>query len=194
MEHADVIFRSVQPFSLIDRDRFLSIYRLLQQTRHLEGDIAEVGVYKGGTSAGMALIAPEKTLHLFESFEGFREPKFEEPHGKGEFADTSVDEVQALFGPLQQMYIHKGWFPETVTPEVEGLQFSFVHVDGAFYETTRDAISFFFPRLSEGGVMVFDDWEWVACPGVKRALLEAQQLFGFEISIGSHMQAYVRKP
>lgn len=194
MEHADIIYRCIQAVSILDRDRFLSIYCHLQQCRSLEGDIAEVGVYKGGTSVGMALIAPEKRLHLFDTFEGLYEPHFEEHHRKGEFGDTSVDEVRHLFSPSHDVAIHQGWFPNSVSPELEGSSYCFVHVDGAFYETTRDAVTFFFPRLVSGGVMLFDDWEWPVCPGVKRALLEGRQTFGFDICVQTSHQVYVRKP
>lgn len=79
MEHANSIYRCIETYSLIDRDRFIALYSHLQSCRYLEGDIAEVGVYRGGTSLGMALIAPEKRIHLFDTFEGYSSPVSRKP-------------------------------------------------------------------------------------------------------------------
>jgi O-methyltransferase len=189
----DLVYRGIQPYALIDYDRFRFIGRSLLEVAKQEGDIAELGVYRGGSAAGMGLLAPHKTLHLFDSFEGMREPEFDELHKKGDFADTSEQSVRALFAPDHRLEIHRGWFPETVTPELLESEFCFVHVDGDFYETTRDAIAYFWPRLVPGGMMVFDDWEWQACPGVKRALVEASETFGFTVEPSANIQAAVRK-
>lgn len=192
-DHAAAIFQGIQPVTLLSSGKFSFLYGCLQAVRDLDGDIAELGVYKGGISAAMALIAPEKVLHLFDTFEGMREPTFAEPHGKGDFADTSEEGVRDLFDPERPPHFHRGWFPETVTDELRQRRFCFVHVDGDFYETTRDAIDFFWPRLVSRGIMVFDDWEWVSCPGVKRALQEAAQSLGFPIQTSGEMQAYIQK-
>lgn len=98
-----------------------------------------------------------------------------------------------MFGPRHNVYLHQGRFPKTITSELNEARFCFVHFDGAFYETTRDAISFFFPRLVPGGVLLFDDWEWAACPGVKRALPEGRQETNYDICLENAHQVYVRK-
>lgn len=193
MDIIDLVYRGIQPYTLITGDRFRYIGQSLLEVKDLDGDIAELGVYKGGSAAGMALLAPGKTLHLFDTFEGMREPQFDEPHKKGDFSDTSEQSVASLFDASFPPKLHRGWFPETVTREMLELKFCFVHVDGDFYETTRDAIAYFWPRLVPGAIMVFDDWEWERCPGVKRALMEAATTFGFSIVPSTHMQAAVRK-
>ncbi len=40
------------------------------------------------------------------------------------------------------------------------------------YQTTADALDFFWPRMVEGGIIVLDDVDWPKCPGVNRALEE----------------------
>jgi hypothetical protein len=41
-----------------------------------------------------------------------------------------------------------------------------------YYQSTQAGIEIFWPRLVSGGVMVFDDFGWQACPGVERAANE----------------------
>lgn len=52
------------------------------------------------------------------------------------------------------------------------MKFSFVHLDGDLYQTTADALDWFWPRMVPGGVIILDDVDWPKCPGVNRALEE----------------------
>jgi len=55
---------------------------------------------------------------------------------------------------------------------MEAERFCFVHVDADIYRSVLDACAFFWPRLSPGGVLVFDDYGFESCPGAKRAVDE----------------------
>ncbi len=46
--------------------------------------------------------------------------------------------------------------------------------------------SFFWPRINPGGILVFDDWEWERCPGVRRAIDEA----GLKVSVSARYQCF----
>jgi hypothetical protein len=47
------------------------IYQLARQALRLPGEVAEVGVYKGGSAYLMAAIFdPDKPIHLFDIFAG----------------------------------------------------------------------------------------------------------------------------
>ena len=65
-----------------------------------------------------------------------------------------------------------GGFPSG-SRDVADERFSFVHVDVDLYEPHRDSIEFFWPRLTAGGVMVFDDYGSTYCPGARQAVDEA---------------------
>ena len=43
---------------------------------------------------------------------------------------------------------------------------SFCHIDVDVYQSAHDACSFVWPRLSPGGVVVFDDYGFLGCEGV----------------------------
>ena len=67
--------------------------------------------------------------------------------------------------------LFKGWIPERF-PEVANEKFRLVHIDVDLYEPTRDSLEFFYPRISTGGVMVFDDYGVTSCPGAYKAVNE----------------------
>src|SRR5215471_4921452 len=53
------------------------IFEAVEAVEKVPGDLAEVGVFRGGTAALM-LSASAKRMHLFDTFEGL-------PHGEGIF-------------------------------------------------------------------------------------------------------------
>ena len=148
------------------------LYQLMQLTESIGGDIAEVGVFQGGTARLIATLKKERRLHLFDSFCGMRETtNGKDLHQKGEFAATSLESVKAYLGEFDDIDFYPGWFPETSEP-VKDRIFSLVHLDVDLYQSTRDALEFFYPRLNRGGFILSHDFNSIACPGVKEAFEE----------------------
>jgi hypothetical protein len=40
------------------------------------------------------------------------------------------------------------------------------------YQPTFASVSFFYPRMNSGGLMLFDDYGFATCPGARRAIDE----------------------
>jgi len=65
--------------------------------------------------------------------------------------------IEKKLGNLENVYIKKGIFPETA----KGLEkelFSLVIIDLDIYQSTLDALEFFYPRLSSGGYLFIHDY------------------------------------
>ena len=60
----------------------------------------------------------------------------------------------------------------SVAKELNGRMFCFAYIDPDTYPTVRDAIEWFWPRLVQGGKLMFDDYGWEPCSGVKKAVDE----------------------
>ncbi len=175
MHFAD-IYEAISALTVVSRDRCHMLYRLSKYASILPGDIAEVGVYRGGTSLLLAAANPKKTIHVFDTFSGTpnADPKYDR-HVNGDFADFDAD---ATIGALLAagVQVHKGYFPKTANG-MDG-PYCFSHFDGDTYQSCRDFLSYFWPRLTIGGIMVFDAWRWERCPGVERAVLEHCDIYG----------------
>jgi hypothetical protein len=141
----------------------------------IPGDLAEIGTYKGHTAAVLAKAARrlDRTLYLFDTFEGFDERDFQgiDAHRLGEFADTSLEAVKALVGEDHVTFV-KGFFPETASAVPDQAKFSLVHIDCDLYAPVRSALEFFYPRLSPGGFMLVHDYTAMGWPGVEKAVDE----------------------
>jgi O-methyltransferase len=137
--------------------------------RGVKGDFAELGVYQGLTARLIHHYAPERRLHLFDTFSGFDEREIEDASQRGFFSDTSVDAVMKKIAPRNDnIAIHAGRFPETAVAAIE--DYAFVHLDADLYEPINAGLEFFYPRLSSRGVIVVHDYN--AWPGARRAVDE----------------------
>jgi O-methyltransferase len=147
------------------------IIEALHATRDVAGDVCEFGVAQGETSALMANEMrpwPDKTLHLFDSFEGLPEPSAQDQLkddvlGLGSieaYAGTMAypdDVVRRRLGaisfPAARVAIHKG-FIESVLVHHDTLpeRVSFAYVDFDFYEPIRVTLDFLTRVMAPGGM------------------------------------------
>jgi predicted O-methyltransferase YrrM len=144
------------------------IFMAVKRTAKIQGDIAEVGTYSGGSAKLICEAKGDRTLHLFDTFEGLPNlGRADNPkHFKaGEFA-VSFEDVRKYLNKYQDVHLYKGLFPSTVEP-VKNRSFSFVHLDVDLYDSTMAGIEFFYPRMNRGGVIISHDYMTV--PGVRKA-------------------------
>lgn len=179
--------------------RMYMVRNLLFAARGLEGDWAECGVFKGATSLIMAeygrrhdLLSPQRSIHLFDSFEGLPAPA-EADAGttmeRGDFIGTE-GEVRRNLAEYDCFVYHRGWIPERF-PDVAERSFAFVHVDVDFYEPVRDSLDFFLPRMVDGGIVVLDDYGCIDTPGALRATDEMAARYGCKVAPLPYGQAFI---
>ncbi len=166
------IYKDVRKNIILDKKRAYVLYRLVKHCSHLEGDFAELGVYKGGGCKLIALTNKlNKTIYGFDTFEGFPElDKNMNPTWRiGQLNDAPYDHVKNFINDVNVILI-KGVFPATVKKVPENAQFSFIHLDTDLYEGTLAGCEFFYDRITTGGIILVDDYGFLSCPGVKSAV------------------------
>ena len=57
-------FKEIEDRTLVSIDRCYSLFQLARYATHREGEIAEVGVYRGGTGRLLARSCPKKTKEI----------------------------------------------------------------------------------------------------------------------------------
>lgn len=155
-----------------DNEENYTLYSSLKAVKDLVGDIAEIGVYKGGTAKLLCELKGNKNLYLFDTFEGLPNTKNDDLFvQKGWLHDTSVESVKKYLANYDNVHFLKGVFPETNT-SVLNKKFSFVHLDVNLYQTTLDALEFFWPRMISSGRIVSHDYNTNSMPGIKKAFSE----------------------
>lgn len=159
---------------VMEKEEAFQVYLAVKNTRNVSGDIAEVGVFRGGSARLIAETKGDKALHLFDTFEGLPTVTDEDDRkdGKVHFYQgmypASYEEVKAYLS-LPNTIVYKGLFPQTGEP-VKDKKFSFVHLDVDIYQSTKKSLEFFYPRMSRGGVILSHDY--LQASGVRKAFDE----------------------
>jgi O-methyltransferase len=153
----------------------LAAERIVQ--KNVPGAIAELGVYRGELAAVLNQLFPDRTLYLFDTFEGFSgndlSDGVEGQHSQaavGDFKDTNLDLVLSRMAYPEKVEVRKGYFPATA----EGLEESFalVSLDVDLYKPTIAGLNYFYPRLAKGGCIFIHDYNNRRYKGVRSAVEE----------------------
>ena len=146
------------------------LMEMVQATANVPGDLAEVGVFRGGSAKLICAVKGDRPLHLFDTFEGLPNPTGNDA-GSPFWAtaySAQMEAVKNYIGSCSSVHFYKGFFPQTAGP-VESRKFSFVHLDVDLYESTKASLEWFYPRLSPGAILMCHDYNY---PGVKNAVME----------------------
>lgn len=157
------------------RDMLILLLRTIIE-RKIDGAFAELGVYRGLTAKLLHYYAPERELHLFDTFEGFTgrstQPERERTGfvvDSSMFSDTSLEGVKRYIRQKNEnVTYHPGYFPATIPPALRSSSFAFVHLDADLYDPIFAGLAFFYPRMSRSGIIVVHDYNgWI---GARRAV------------------------
>ena len=130
-----------------------------------------MGVFSGGTAKIISEAYPNRTIHLFDTWEGLPEYSVTD----GDSPDYYVGHCKATIEEAQEylkgcnVKFYKGRFPDTSEP-IKDMKFAFVHLDVDIYTATKEALQFFVPRMVKGGKILIHDYP--AHKGVKKAVDE----------------------
>ncbi len=185
------IIRRVQPYTMTSPER---LFALIQAVRYVSkagvpGDIVECGVWKGGSMMAAALTLLEchdrsRNLYLFDTFDGMTSPTDRDASIDGIAAQALLqsssksdpasvwccaaleDVTSAMRGTgydMERLHFVKGPVEETV-PDHSPAHIAILRLDTDWYESTMHELKHLFPRLSQGGVLLIDDYgHWQGC-------------------------------
>ena len=140
--------------------------------RRCQGHLAECGVYRGGTAYILADLARDlhRRLALFDTFTGMPETDpILDMHRKGDFSSTSLQDVKQYLSGFDNIDFFAGYIPGTLEA-VRDQRFCFVHIDLDIYKSIWESTSFFYDRMDNGAVMLYDDYGYPSCPGARAAV------------------------
>jgi O-methyltransferase len=158
------------PNVLMSLREMFNVHNLVEKAKELEGDMAEVGVYQGGSAIIIAEAKGDRALHLFDTFEGLPAPdqQYDKSMQKGDMQNTSLDLVKKTLEPYNNISFYQGFFPETAGP-IQNKNFCFVNNDTDIYSSTKSFLEFFYMKMTKGGIMLTHDYNDSRTPGVKKA-------------------------
>jgi len=167
-----------------------------------KGETAELGVFQGEFARQINKLFSNKKLYLFDTFEGFSADDIKKDFEIGSsdkiidqkynFSDTNEKFVLDRMEYPENCVVKKGYFPET-TKELED-NFAFVSLDADLYQPMLEGLKYFYPRLEKGGYIFVHDFFNEDFPGVKKAVMEYQNIEKIHyVPLGDNMSIAIVK-
>ena len=193
------LFGHIEDYTMVGIPRLWSIYQLTRQVCEADvpGNFVECGVAGGGTSALIATVLHRysrrlRQLFSFDTFSGMPTPTQEDYNaysrqgaddshwGTGTCAapEDSLRRIAGKLGVLAHIVITKGLFADTLPGRKADIgEIAFLHMDGDWYQSTRDIIDNLYDLLRPGGAVQVDDFgAWAGC---RKALEEYFARIGY---------------
>jgi len=170
--------------TMLGREGYMTNLALAATVR-TPGCVIECGVWKGGTSAGMAeVLGPDREYFLFDSFQGHVDPQpIDGPAALAWQADKSGPWYfnNAVVGPedadaamkksgAKNYRLVKGWFEDSLATFTPPSPIAVLRIDCDWHAPTTTCLRALFPYVADDGILIADgypDWD-----GYARALHE----------------------
>ncbi len=167
---------------------------------HLEGDFVECGVGRGFLSSAIMdyldwnRLQTNRTFYLVDSFKGLDERFLSEEevrkkgsagaqneryHKAGVYAE-SVEAVRQNFSEWDRVKIIEGLVPDSLE-EVDTGQLAYLHIDMNCASPEVVTLEHFWPMMTQGGVVLLDDYAYYGYELQKQALDRVAHAFGRDI-------------
>jgi len=163
----------------------------VQATEAVQGDVIELGTYKGGSTVMIARffkrVGSKRHIYTCDTFTGHPyNDRFSTIKQRGKkFSDVSVPYVRdkfRRFGVADKITIIKGLFEDTLHKKLGEKRFSLAFIDCDLYDSTKYALNFLYPRIADKAMIVLHDYGsqgW----GLTKAVDEYSQQKGLKINL-----------
>lgn len=154
------------------------IYQYGLMANKVNGVAAEAGVFSGSSLFVLANVF-DGEIHAFDSWKGLPGLSNEDQGmmSEGYFA-YDVGKVKEKLSFTDKVIYHEGLFSETFFRVDRDLRFSYAFCDVDRYSSVNECFNFFYPRMTPGGVLIFDDYFCLHTPGAKAAIDEMFVTYG----------------
>lgn len=200
--HFEALAAAALPFTMTSIPRLLAVYSAAQYVvrQEIPGAVVECGVWRGGSmmmAAGalLELRATDRDLYLFDTFQGMTPPTAMDLDRSGTKAEVllrqedressnsvwcvaDLEEVKRNmsgtgYPPERTRYVRGP--VELTLPAEAPEEISLLRLDTDWYESTLHELTHLFPRISQGGVLIIDDYgHWRGARKAVDEFLEAQ--------------------
>ena len=189
------IVQTARSFTMTSVERMVALIDATAYVadRGIPGDIAECGVWRGGSMMAVALTLlargdDSRSLYLYDTFEGMSAPTAgdkdlqgvpaaerlaADSKGMGIWCCASIEDVGANLRstgyPADRIHLIKGKVEDTI-PRMLPTRLSLLRLDTDWYESTRHELRHLYPIVQAGGIVILDDYgHW---QGARRAVDE----------------------
>lgn len=144
---------------------------LLSEISIVRGDIAEFGVFNGGSTRILSRMFPDRMIWAFDTYDGMPEQDFDpdldhDPPGSFKPLHT----LEEMFGEYENIIPIQGRFSRTLPMLPLRPKIALAYIDCDLYESARGALSWLSEHLIQGGIIFLDDY--ATHKGIQKAVDE----------------------
>ncbi|MER3445422.1 MAG: macrocin O-methyltransferase [Candidatus Dadabacteria bacterium] len=191
------IVKLVRPYTMTRPEQIVALATSVKYIveNGIRGDLVECGVWRGGSAMAMLytllkLGDTERTIYLYDTYNGMTPPGAKDVAHTGESAvdllnkakrktasniwcwatiEDVTKNVLSTGYPKDKIVLVEGDVRQTI-PQTVPTEIALLRLDTDWYESTRHELIHLFPRLTDKGVLIVDDYgHW---RGVKDAVDE----------------------
>ena len=180
------LYEHCRQYTMTSWQRLYSLHSAVRYlvNANIPGNFVECGVWRGGSMMMVALTLlalgrTDKRLYLFDTYEGLPKPdkaldvdvwgnsglEAWQEHRKtdqsSDWAYASLEEVRANLGstgyPMDKVFFVKGMVEETIPVKAPD-NIAMLRLDTDWYSSTRHELEHLYPRLSQNGILIIDDY------------------------------------
>ena len=186
---------AARPFTMTSVERMATLVNAVNYIteNRIEGDIAECGVWRGGSMMVIAMMLLyrndlSRSLYMYDTFEGMTSPSRNDISFDGSYAEdelklnsqtsegwcsASMEEVRTNIlstgYPEDKLHFIKGKVEDTIPAHLPS-NLSLLRLDTDWYESTKHELIYLYPLLNRNGALIIDDYgHW---QGAKKAVDE----------------------
>lgn len=186
--------------SVTSRILFLKRFAERVKKEAISGSVDECSVFRGEFAKEINGFFPDRTCYLFDTFIGFDKRDFlfeNEPsmiENVNHFSMTSEELVISKMPNKSKIVIKKGHFPDSLGDLDD--KFVFMNLDMDLYCPTLEGLRYFYPRMSDGGVILIHDYFTESYPNIEKAINDFEKDLGrklHKIPIGDDISIAIIK-
>jgi hypothetical protein len=184
-DEARATIEAVRDWTMTSRARVFALIVAVRYVvdQRVPGDVVECGVWRGGSMQAVARTllcrnVRDRDLHLFDTFTGMPAPTAEDrrlggaaaralleasPRSANVWAVADLADVQVGMSqtgyPTERIHYRCGLVQETL-PVHAPARISLLRLDTDWYESTKHELAHLFDRVTPGGVIFIDDYDF----------------------------------
>ena len=168
-------YKKIKKLTMLDHVRLYTIWDNIKNVKNIDGDLIEVGSWRGGVSMlmGQKLLfeKSQKKVFSYDTFHGVvKSSKLDPFYKNNEHNEADLDEYKENLEKLKldNIRIYSGIYPDDFLSNINPhTRYSLAHIDVDTYQSAYDSFKFIWDKMSVNGIFIFDDYGFHQTSGIR---------------------------
>ena len=168
-------YKKIKNLTMLDHVRLYTIWDSIENIKKIDGDLIEVGSWKGGVTMMMGkkllLEKSQKKVFSYDTFHGVVKSTELDPYYRNnEHNEADINEYKKNLKnlKLENIKISSGIYPDDFLNNIDlNTKYCLAHIDVDTYQSAYDSFKFIWDKMSLNGIFIFDDYGFHQTSGIR---------------------------